>query len=109
MKGKKLAYVKQATQFLIRQLNASDLFSLVVYDNLVDVAIAHTPIGNHKDNYIQAIERIYTGGSTNLSGGWLKGCQLVSERLTSHPNGELPPQQELLVDKDEHAPVCNQA
>lgn len=80
MEGAKLARVKEAAQFLIRHLGASDLFSLVTYDTMVDVNFPpEAPI--YKDKINQIIGAIKAGSSTNLSGGWLKGCQLVGEGL----------------------------
>ncbi len=78
MEGDKLAYVKQAAQFLVQHLGAQDRFSLVTYDDNVQVEIAPGPV-EHKDAFNLKIRRIHTGGMTNLSGGWLQGCQLVSE------------------------------
>lgn len=76
MEGDKLAYVKKATQFLIKHLGADDRFSLVSYDDVVKVEWEPSPVQT-KDAIDRVVEGIYTGGSTNLSGGWLQGCQLV--------------------------------
>src|SRR5574341_764290 len=67
MQGDKIAYVKEAAEFLVRQLSADDLFSLVAYDSSVSVVV---PPGTalYKDNIIQAIKRLQPAGSTNLSG-----------------------------------------
>ncbi len=80
MAGDKLSYVKKATQFLVQHLGAQDRFSLVTYDQKVAVHIAPTSV-IHKDNLSSSIETIMSGGTTNLSGGWLQGCQLVAEGL----------------------------
>ncbi|MCL4880020.1 MAG: VWA domain-containing protein [Anaerolineae bacterium] len=83
MAGDKLARVKEAAQFLVRHLGASDRFSLVTYDDHVEVNVPPGPV-IFKDSINQAIQAIRVGGSTNLSGGWLKGCQMVSEAV-EHP------------------------
>lgn len=80
MAGDKLDYVKQATQFLVRRLGAEDRFSLVTYNHQVSVTIPPTTAAN-KDAINKAIDGITSGGNTNLSGGWLQGCQLVSEGM----------------------------
>src|SRR5581483_3554447 len=67
-------------QFLMQHLGAQDRFSLVTYDQKVAVHIAPTSV-IHKDNLSSSIETITSGGTTNLSGGWLQGCQLVAEGL----------------------------
>jgi Ca-activated chloride channel family protein len=80
MAGDKLEYVKQAAQFLVQRLGSKDRFSVVTYDDLVKVNIAPAPV-QHKDVINQAIRKITSGGTTNLSGGWLQGCQLVAEGI----------------------------
>jgi Ca-activated chloride channel family protein len=77
MGGEKLNYVKQAAQFLVKHLGASDRFSLVTYDTDVYVTVPPAAVVQ-KDVINQQIQKITAGGSTNLSGGWLQGCQLVA-------------------------------
>lgn len=80
MAGDKLDYVKKATQFLIRHLDSSDYFSLVTYNHEVHIEIPPRQVIN-KDQLSRSIEAFMAGGSTNLSGGWLQGCQLVTAHL----------------------------
>jgi Ca-activated chloride channel homolog len=78
MAGDKLDYVKKAAQFLVQHLAAQDTFSLVTYDDKVSINLAPcSPV--HKDTINRTIEEIKAGDTTNLSGGWLQGCQLVLE------------------------------
>lgn len=81
MAGDKLEYVKQAAAFLVQHLTPRDRLSLVTYDHMVDVIMASSFM-TYKDQYVQAINAIRAGGSTNLSGGWMKGCQLVEAERT---------------------------
>lgn len=76
MAGEPLDYVKKASQFVVQQLSASDYLSIVQYDDKVDVV---SPSGEVKqpDRIKQLIERIQAGGTTNLSGGMLKGYEQV--------------------------------
>lgn len=80
MEGVKLQRVKEAAQFLVRHLGADDLFSLVTYDTMVDVNFPPAP-PTYKDKINQIIQSLKAGSATNLSGGWLKGCQLVAEGI----------------------------
>ena len=76
MAGDKLDYVKRAAQFLVQHLSASDWFSLVTYETNVSVDLPPSKV-IYKDQINQAINRVKSGNSTNLSGGWLQGCSLV--------------------------------
>jgi Ca-activated chloride channel family protein len=76
MQGDKLAYVKQAAQILVQRLAAKDRFSLVSYNHTVTVDIPPVAVVE-KDRINQAIKKVESSGTTNLSGGWLQGCQLV--------------------------------
>jgi Ca-activated chloride channel family protein len=78
MEGDKLKYVKEATQVLVQRLGANDRFSLVTYNHRVQVNISPGPV-IHKDEINRAIRAIQAVGRTNLSGGWLRGCQSVAE------------------------------
>jgi Ca-activated chloride channel homolog len=78
MAGDKIEFVKKAAQFLVQHLAAVDQFSLVTYNEAVAINITPTS-AVHKDQISQAIKAITAGGMTNLSGGWMQGCQFVSE------------------------------
>ncbi|MDF1499687.1 MAG: VWA domain-containing protein [Anaerolineales bacterium] len=80
MRGDKLEYVKQAAKELVRSLRDDDLISVVAYDEQVEVPFPHTNAKN-KDVVRSAIDGLTSRGTTNLSGGWLQGCQFVSEAL----------------------------
>ncbi len=89
MQGDKLAYAKQAAQFLVQHLGVNDRFSLVTFDHQARVNIAPTPV-IYKDNINQTIQEIRAGGGTNLSGGWLYGCRQVAAELVSTQRNLLP-------------------
>lgn len=74
MSGNPLEQVKQAAQFLVSQLAANDVSSLTVFDNAVDLVFPAQHVVN-KDLLKARISTIYPGGSTNLSGGLLKGYE----------------------------------
>jgi Ca-activated chloride channel family protein len=76
MAGDKLDYTRQAAQFLIRHLGPDDIFSIVVYSEKVETLFMPQRIVN-KDALSQRVNTIKPSGMTNLSGGWLEGCQHV--------------------------------
>jgi Ca-activated chloride channel family protein len=82
MAGDKLEYVKQAAQYLAQRLGASDRLSLVSYNHNVNVDIPPEPVV-HKDRFLHRIAALTASGNTNLSGGWLQGCQLVAESMAT--------------------------
>lgn len=77
MAGEPLAYVKKASQFVVQQLNSSDYLSIVQYDDAVDV-VSPSGLVQQPERIKQLIERISAGGTTNLSGGMLKGYEQVA-------------------------------
>ena len=78
MKGEKLAYVKQAAHELVRRLRAEDTVSVVAYDDRIEVPLPPSKL-NERDRVRAAIETLTARNMTNLSGGWLQGCQFVQE------------------------------
>jgi len=82
MGGDKIAYTRQAAQFLVQNLGANDWLSIVLYNEGVDTLLQPEQV-THKDAINQKIATIKAGGMTNLSGGWLQGCNLVGQNLTA--------------------------
>lgn len=83
MAGEKLDYTRQSAQFLVQHLGAQDTFSIVLYDNLIETLIEPQIISN-KDSINDQINKIFARGTTNLSGGWLQGCQNVKTHLAKN-------------------------
>lgn len=78
MDGEKLRSVREAIVSLVRQLAPNDRLGVVVFDGQVDEVIG---LGEHNSaDAITKIRAITSGGSTNLSGGWLKACEILSEK-----------------------------
>jgi Ca-activated chloride channel family protein len=78
MEGSPLHYSKKACQFVVDQMGSQDLLSMVAFDN--EITTVFQPQGiTHKDLMKTQIEQIQSGGSTNLSGGLLKGIQYVMQ------------------------------
>lgn len=78
MAGQKLDYTRQAAQFLVQNLTSQDILSIVLYNDKVETLLSPEHV-QRKDAINQRIASISAGGTTNLSGGWLEGCQLVSQ------------------------------
>lgn len=74
MEGGRLAGAKVALTSLVDRLDPRDQFGVVVFDDRVDVAV---PAGRLTDKAAvkRAIASVQTGGSTDLSGGYLRGLQ----------------------------------
>ncbi len=79
MAGRSLTQALKAAETLVEQLGPDDLLSLVVYDDKVETILPPGNVSN-KPAIREIIRRVRAGGTTNLSGGWLKGCEHVLAR-----------------------------
>src|SRR6185437_12430562 len=77
MSGPPLEAAKAAAARLAGFLTAEDRLSVVVFDDSVETIFGPSPGGDPSSP--EAIRRIEADGSTNLSGGWLKGRKLVEQ------------------------------
>ena len=73
MGGEKLAVAKACAAWLVSRLRADDELALVDYDDEVRLLAPLMPVGS--GIHAPALAAIHAGGSTNLSGGWLKGVE----------------------------------
>lgn len=74
---RKMDYAKQAVNKLIDQLQSEDIFSLVVYDDVIDVLRSAQRVGRSKSELKRLISEIYPRNSTNLGGGMVEGFRQV--------------------------------
>jgi len=72
MSGTPLEYALKACEIVVKNLRKDDLFSLVVFDDTAQVLVPFQPIKN-KAAVLNTIRKIHTGGSTNLTAGWMLG------------------------------------
>ena len=81
MGGSPLRNALKAAEQLVEYLNPEDYLSVVVYD---DVAKTVLPPQLVTDKAVikAVIKTIRVGGLTNLSGGWLMGCDRVQSQQT---------------------------
>ena len=64
----------------MRMLKASDRFSVVCYDEQIDVVVPSTlATGEAVRNAISQVRQLQARGSTDLGGGWLKGCEELAQ------------------------------
>jgi Ca-activated chloride channel homolog len=86
MQGEKIQLARDAILQGIAMLRPTDRFAVVAYDNVIDVvmplSLAHPEA---RDNAEAQLRRIGARGNTNLSGGWLAGCQQLAEALNPAP------------------------
>jgi Ca-activated chloride channel homolog len=80
MAGSPLHHALKAAESIVDQLAANDTFSIVTYDDSIDTVIPPQSVTD-KAALKAAIRKVRAGGLTNLSGGWLKGCEHVKTHL----------------------------
>ncbi|HVL63553.1 MAG TPA: VWA domain-containing protein [Actinomycetota bacterium] len=83
MSGPKLEHTKAAAAQLIQRLAPRDEVALVAYDDEVRLLAPMAPVD--RDLLQREIAAITPGGSTNLSGGWLKGAEEVARSAGDGP------------------------
>jgi Ca-activated chloride channel family protein len=84
MSGTPLEAAKEAAGRFASFLTPQDRLSVVVFDDGVDTIFGPAPGGD--PSAAEAISRVFPGGSTNLSGGWLKGRTLVERTKVEGTN-----------------------
>ena len=79
MGGNPLRNAKKAAQQLVEYLTPEDYLSVVIYDDKAQT-ILPSQLVTDKSSIKKAISKIGVGGCTNLSGGWLMGCDNVQSQ-----------------------------
>ncbi|MDZ8026345.1 MAG: VWA domain-containing protein [Nostoc sp. DedQUE11] len=80
MAGAPLHHALRAAESVVDRLEPDDILSVVVYDDEVDTVVTPQPVKD-KAALKTSIKKVRAGGITNLSGGWLKGCEHVKKQL----------------------------
>jgi Ca-activated chloride channel family protein len=102
MSGAKLEHTKDAAAFLVRRLAKDDKLALVTYDDQVDLLAS---LGTKdQSELLTLISQIFPGGTTNLSGGWLKGAEELKRA-----SGEGPRKVLLLTDGQANQGITDDA
>jgi Ca-activated chloride channel family protein len=79
MSGEKIELAKRAVEVAVDRLLPNDRFAIVAYDDQIDVVVGSTPASREaKANALERVRGIDARGSTNLSGGWLRGAEQVA-------------------------------
>jgi Ca-activated chloride channel homolog len=79
----KLGLAKQAVLEAIHRLDAEDRFSVVTYDDQIDVVVQSTTAGGaDRTRAADRLREVHARSSTNLHGGWLSGCEQVAAGMT---------------------------
>ena len=82
MHGRKLQLAARAVEEALGLLRPTDRFAVVVYDSDVDVLVRSTPATpDARRAAVEQLRTVRTGSATNLSGGWLAGCEQVASAL----------------------------
>jgi Ca-activated chloride channel family protein len=84
MSGAKLALAKQAVEAAIARLDDRDRFSIVAYDDVIETVVDSTPASAEaRRNAIARLAAVDARGSTDLGGGWFRGCEQVATHLST--------------------------
>ena len=80
MSGQKLEFARQAAIHVVDLLDKNDRLALVAFDDQVNRIFPPVRLTEkNRADLREAIQKITSGGSTNLSGGWLTGCHEIAE------------------------------
>jgi len=82
MSGEKLEYVKQAAIHVLDMLKDQDQVALVVFDDQINLLAPSLPVTSQNRSVLkERISSVRSGGSTNLSDGWLAGCKEIADHV----------------------------
>ena len=82
MNGPKLEYVQQAALHIVNLLSPLDQLAIITFDDQVEIIHQAAPVdADYKESARRRIMNIRTGNRTNLSDGWLLGC----DQIAAHP------------------------
>ena len=76
MQGEKIHFARQAAAHVIDLLEETDRASVTIYDDSIETLFSSmlmTP--QMKQDAKSKIMQVHSRGSTNLGGGWLRGCE----------------------------------
>ncbi|MFE1748570.1 VWA domain-containing protein [Coleofasciculus sp. H7-2] len=82
MAGVPLKNAIQAAQRLVEHLTPEDFLSIVIYDDTPETILQHQQVQD-KAAIRSLIGKVKAGGCTNLSGGWLMGCDKVKSQQST--------------------------
>ncbi|MGI8484529.1 MAG: vWA domain-containing protein, partial [Thermomicrobiales bacterium] len=99
MSGEKLTLVKEAVNVALDHLSNQDRAALVIFDSSVDTLHPLDAVTEDtKASIRRRLARVEANASTNLSGGWLTGCQELATISRNESSGTRPKRALLLTD-----------
>ncbi len=88
MGGAKIDLAREAVARALGMLRRDDRFSLVVYDNVVDVVVGRTEASAEATrNAVARLAEIEARGTTDLEAGWRAGCEQAAPHVADEPAG----------------------
>jgi len=82
MGGEKIVLARKAVERALEMLHPDDRFSLVVYDDVVDVLMESTfCTADARREALRRLAQTDARGATDLASGWLSGCEQVARFL----------------------------
>ena len=82
MAGEKIRLARQAVEYSIGRLQSDDRFSIVTYDDVIDVVVASTAATvQARQDALARLATVDARNQTNLGGGWLRGAEQVALNL----------------------------
>jgi Ca-activated chloride channel family protein len=88
MSGEPLAAAKRAAAGIVKVLRPNDCLTVVSFSSDVITHVDALAMDGHaKDRAAYEIDRLETRGMTNLSAGWLRGCECLARRMDVLPPG----------------------
>jgi Ca-activated chloride channel family protein len=88
MSGEKITFAREAAMQVVRTLGSRDRFSVVCYDNEIDILVPSTLAdAEAKAAAERAIRTLDARGTTNLCEGWMQGCKQIAEFLDDEQFG----------------------
>jgi len=76
MSGEPLLEAVRCAKHIVDRLDATDVASLIVFDDRVKTLAQAKPVGDRKALHA-ALAQVHSGGSTNLHGGWQAGAESI--------------------------------
>jgi Ca-activated chloride channel family protein len=90
MGGNKIRLAREAVRQGLQALRPDDRFTLVAYDDEVNVVVEAThATAEAKRNAVAKLGRIDARGSTDLHGGWAAGCEQLAAKLKGEEVGRV--------------------
>jgi Ca-activated chloride channel homolog len=80
MQGTRIVQAREAAAAAIRRLDKTDIASVVIFDDKIDVLVQAQPVDDHAA-FIDRIRQVAARGSTAIHGGVIEGAQQVRRNL----------------------------